>query len=950
MGILTLCVAALKYIYLCNTGVDIFWIEELQPVACSEYYLDSSNNKIYSYRSQCNCDGPKTHNHSEEYCRFKFGPEDASYVFSGCSQQVLDQYDFSKIDLANDGGFGHPESLEHMFANSDITDNEYINDWDVSRITSFKGTFKKASDFDNDLNKWNVSKGTDFSEMFYQATSFNSDLNDWDVSKSTDFNSMFYQATTFNGNVESWQVQNAKRMDSMFQDASSFNQNLEFWTPKRNELFTSMFQNANAFNSYIDDWEVSEGTHFDGMFQQATSFNSPLNFWDIRNGTSFNSMFALATSFNQPLNNWEFKGDLNAIPFSAMFAFASKFNQSLNSWDLSKVEYAAGISSMFKSATNFEGDISDWDLSNIQDSGYVDSMFHNTPNFQGDLRKWKFTSGVPLDLFNDVNGYNNDFTWMDAWQEYAKPLINDATFPISDVVVQPLEYLDDANTSPCWLSNPLSDSVGFQECDVGDGYQCKSEINTFTDIESAFDDCNSDPDCVGYQVESNGANSGCSLTTDVKEIKTCSAFKVGSTGGLINYCVLDFYELELSAWYQGTTSSTTTTTRIVIIECDHGEYLDEYTNQCITCPAGQYNRASYSNRKYQCVPHQDCSGEGQHILIDGGVDHQNLCLQIGTQTDHCNSSFFHPSLSDVLENLHSDYLTRSSAIIKTTNFDMPENDQLFATDVINLLNPDYSDEERQGYLNSILENYLKNSSLHVNDTYWQSTHHLIACIEYSEECGKAGDLRYEESSATSSTDRDCQFCNVISPENPTAAGNEPNCPSVNRPLVHAECTMPANIVKRATLQQGYNVDKTYGSIGCCRLEMSGDLRYDEITYETLFDNRFVINEFFTTIYEITNEADCSSFDNFTYASTTTTTRTTTTITATTRTTIAPYRILDEDTQALSGRNLTVAIAATALGFFVVISAILSYSRNRSQKQPDVRQEYADPMSSKPLVP
>ena len=48
-----------------------------------------------------------------------------------------------------------------------------IENLDVSEMTSMKGMFSLAPDFDADLSKWDVSKVSDVSEMFKNCTPFN---------------------------------------------------------------------------------------------------------------------------------------------------------------------------------------------------------------------------------------------------------------------------------------------------------------------------------------------------------------------------------------------------------------------------------------------------------------------------------------------------------------------------------------------------------------------------------------------------------------------------------------------------------------------------------------------------------------------------------------------------------------------------------------------------------
>lgn len=54
-----------------------------------------------------------------------------------------------------------------------------IAGWDTSRVTTFKGMFYMADNFNEDISKWDTSSATNMEAMFWGAESFNQNLSAW---------------------------------------------------------------------------------------------------------------------------------------------------------------------------------------------------------------------------------------------------------------------------------------------------------------------------------------------------------------------------------------------------------------------------------------------------------------------------------------------------------------------------------------------------------------------------------------------------------------------------------------------------------------------------------------------------------------------------------------------------------------------------------------------------
>ncbi|KUJ59173.1 hypothetical protein AR687_24510, partial [Flavobacteriaceae bacterium CRH] len=118
-------------------------------------------------------------------------------AFNGCANLNI-----SATDIPN---LGSATSLEGMFnASSVLNGPANINSWDVSKITSMKDMFYKATAFNQDISGWNVVAVTNMSSMFTQAAAFNQNISGWNIAAVTDMSNMFNQATAFNQNLAAW--------------------------------------------------------------------------------------------------------------------------------------------------------------------------------------------------------------------------------------------------------------------------------------------------------------------------------------------------------------------------------------------------------------------------------------------------------------------------------------------------------------------------------------------------------------------------------------------------------------------------------------------------------------------------------------------------------------------------------------------------------------------------
>ncbi|MFV2014486.1 MAG: BspA family leucine-rich repeat surface protein, partial [Candidatus Heimdallarchaeota archaeon] len=132
---------------------------------------------------------------------------------TGDLRKILEISKWGNLQLGNSGGYfwgsinlrltavdslnlTNTNTLESAFKNSvSLVGNDFMMDWDASRITDMSEMFAGALNFNQDIGDWDVSRVTDMSRMFENAGLFDQPLNSWDVSSVTDMSGMFAGVT-----------------------------------------------------------------------------------------------------------------------------------------------------------------------------------------------------------------------------------------------------------------------------------------------------------------------------------------------------------------------------------------------------------------------------------------------------------------------------------------------------------------------------------------------------------------------------------------------------------------------------------------------------------------------------------------------------------------------------------------------------------------------------------
>lgn len=165
-----------------------------------------------------------------------------------------------------------------------LTNVSRISEWDTSGVDFMFRCFRGCSNFNDDISSWDTSNVTSMQEMFYLASSFNNGgsagINNWDVSKVTSFILMFRQSG-FNQPIGNWDVSSVISMGSMFRTATSFNQDISSWDVSKVTDFSDFLIGNLVFNQDLSSWPISgKVTNWSRAFS-----NPPVNFsladWDV---------------------------------------------------------------------------------------------------------------------------------------------------------------------------------------------------------------------------------------------------------------------------------------------------------------------------------------------------------------------------------------------------------------------------------------------------------------------------------------------------------------------------------------------------------------------------------------------------------------------------------------------------------------------------------------------
>jgi surface protein len=276
--------------------------------------------------------------------------------------------------VVNNWNVSNVTSMNQMFQNARIF-NQPLNNWNTSNVTNMSWMFGEAREFNQDIGGWDVSNVTLMNSanagMFYGINmKFNNggspSINNWDVSKITSFIDMFRGCSQFNQPIGNWNTSNVTNMLQTFTGCTNFNQDLGNWNVSKVTNFISTFQSCTNFNNggspLINNWSINtiSNVNMISMFQGCTNFNQPIGNWNTLRVTNMQGMFRNCSQFNQPIGNWNTS---NVTNMSGMFEVAFQFNQDISNWNVSNVTTMGSTNfGMFRNASSFNQNLGSWNL------------------------------------------------------------------------------------------------------------------------------------------------------------------------------------------------------------------------------------------------------------------------------------------------------------------------------------------------------------------------------------------------------------------------------------------------------------------------------------------------------------------------------------------------------------------------------------------------------------
>lgn len=310
---------------------------------------------------------------------------DLSHLFDDLRMQSCGKEWFA--EYMNDWDVSNVTTFESCFENCDEIEVLRLFNWDMRNATNTNRMFKGCSSlveldirgwqmpklkncesmFANCyvlesklyIGNWNCQDVDNASMMFSNCVKLNSPWNGWNMMCARNLSNMFQNCYFMNRPFDTAWVFSQKNVDltGMFRHCCRFNQPLDHWDVSNVMIFTGMFMNCHLFNQSLGSWNVSNGDYFTRMFADS-GFNGNVENWDVSNGVDFSGIFANAKKFNQPLTNWKFSSN-NTFSMRCAFKGAVAFNQPLNQWNM---ENCCNMFGMFMDTEMFDQPLNEWNV------------------------------------------------------------------------------------------------------------------------------------------------------------------------------------------------------------------------------------------------------------------------------------------------------------------------------------------------------------------------------------------------------------------------------------------------------------------------------------------------------------------------------------------------------------------------------------------------------------
>jgi surface protein len=311
--------------------------------------------------------------------------------------------------------------------------NQYIGNWNTSKVTLMNSMFNEQTEFNQDVSTkvvtvgsdtytaWDTKEVTNMSFIFSGTTAvgglgkFNQNIGNWNTSKVTNMGRMFLQKNKFNQDISTkvvtvngvsytaWDTKEVTDMAFMLYTSSpdgtaygEFNQNIGNWNTSKVTTLYATFYNQKSFNQNIGTkyttvngvsytaWDTKEVTNMSftcrvgssiggGVFNNGES--NDIKDWNTSKVTTMQSMFS-----GQPLFNQNIGTKASTVGFTTWTA-----------WDTLNVTNMSYMLNAYV-ATNTNGGVfnnggsgtfGNWNTSKVTDMSYMlqdQVLFNQTMN------------------------------------------------------------------------------------------------------------------------------------------------------------------------------------------------------------------------------------------------------------------------------------------------------------------------------------------------------------------------------------------------------------------------------------------------------------------------------------------------------------------------------------------------------------------------------------------
>lgn len=272
--------------------------------------------------------------------------------------------------------------------------DEPIEEWDVSAVTSFKsgiqGVFEDCENITEDLSKWETSQVTDFTYLFYNTKDVTANVSGWDTRNVERFIMMFYLAKNVVLDLSEWNTSSVTNLWNFCSSNKNVTLDVGTWDTSSVVDMKYAFQNAN-FTGDISNWNTSNVVDMRLLFENTaniSTFTNGVDRWDTRKVTDFQYCFA-NTDASFDIHTWKTP---NMLVANSMFE-----NSEITSAPIWETASLVTAMEMFKNMKTFDPkkhNIDCWQTPHLINALY---MFTGTGLNESRYPHWYENNGIMSD-------------------------------------------------------------------------------------------------------------------------------------------------------------------------------------------------------------------------------------------------------------------------------------------------------------------------------------------------------------------------------------------------------------------------------------------------------------------------------------------------------------------------------------------------------------------------